>query len=105
MAAFDTNVLVRLLVWDDEDQCQKAEAAFTLVDRLTFADTGVTVRSSRGFTTVEWSEFHKWRAGTGHILLYLNSAQYWSLPRRFFPDEQSLAAVEQQLRATVGEAG
>lgn len=28
MVAFDTNVVVRLLVRDDEDQCRRAEAAF-----------------------------------------------------------------------------
>jgi predicted nucleic-acid-binding protein len=27
--AFDTNVVVRLLVEDDEDQCRRAERAFT----------------------------------------------------------------------------
>ena len=28
MTAFDTNVIVRLLVQDDEDQCRRAEAVF-----------------------------------------------------------------------------
>jgi predicted nucleic-acid-binding protein len=28
VTAFDTNVIVRLLVQDDEDQCRRAEAAF-----------------------------------------------------------------------------
>ena len=37
MAAFDTNVVVRLLVRDDEAQCRRAEAAF----RGCLADEGV----------------------------------------------------------------
>jgi len=71
---------------------------------IAFADDGMTVRSSSGSSTVAWSDLHKWRTGPDHVLLYLNSAHYFVLPRRLFPSSGSLAAVEQQLRSSVGEA-
>lgn len=71
---------------------------------LSFADDALTVRSARGSSTIRWSDLHKWRPGPDHILLYLNSAQYLILPRRFFPSESSMTAVEQRLLSAVGKA-
>jgi hypothetical protein len=71
---------------------------------ISFVGDGLTVRSSHGSSTIAWSDLHKWRAGPEHVLLYLNSAQYFILPRRLFPDERSMTAVEQQLLSTVGQA-
>lgn len=70
-----------------------------------FSETGIVMNSSRGTgNPIAWSELHKWRAGPEHILLYLNSAIYLIVPKRFFPDATAITELEAKLASAVGRS-
>ena len=53
-------------------------------------ETAISFKANSWHADSSWSEFTRWREGTDHFILYLNSFNSFRIvPKRSFPDEAS----------------